>query len=102
MLYPRTVKLSKKYALVNESEMTGYKEHMTQTHRVLFLTGVITGEMDSQNLLLALDSLSHDPIRIVITSPGGDLDSTFLLYDTIRLIKSPVETIGRYCASGRL
>ena len=79
--------------------MRSYKEHTTQNHRVMFLSGVISGETDSRHLLLAMDSLSHDPITINITSPGGDLDSTFLLIDTMRLIQSPVITIGEFCAS---
>jgi len=99
MLYPRITTLIKGDMLVDDSQMVNYKEHMTQRHRMLFLSGILTGEMDAQNLLLALDTLSHDPIRIVITSPGGDLDSAFLLYDTMRMIQSPIETIGRYCAS---
>lgn len=99
MLYPRIARVGEVDKLVSESQCVGYKEHMTQEHRILFLSGVISGEMDSQNLLLALDSLSHDPIKIVITSPGGDLDTTFLFIDTMKLIQSPVITIGRYCAS---
>jgi len=55
--------------------------------------------MDAHNCLLALDDLSHDPIKLVITSVGGDLDSAFLLYDTICLTKAPIYTLGRYCAS---
>jgi len=99
MLYPRIITISKGDSLVDDTQMVGYKEHMTQNHRILFLSGVITGEMDAHNLLMALDTLSHDPIRLVITSPGGDLDSTFLFYDTMKIIQSPIETIGRYCAS---
>ena len=107
MLYPRVGKLDGQEVLVGDREMVGYKEHMPQNHRVLFLTGVIgarcsncgVGETDGHNLLMALDTLSQDPIRLVITSPGGDLDSTFHFYDTMRLIKSPIETLGRYCAS---
>ena len=96
MLYPRITKTGK---LVNEDQMVGYREHLTQEHRVMFLSGQLTGETESHNLLMAMDSLSHDPIRLVITSPGGDLDSTFLFYDTMRLVQSPIETLGRYCAS---
>ncbi len=99
MLYPRITNLQGKDVLVNEAQMVSYKEHLTQEHRILFFSGTISGEVDSQNLLLALDSLSHDPIKIVITSPGGDLDTTFLFIDTMKLIQSPVITIGRYCAS---
>ena|SRR3990167_8183068 len=99
MLYPRKTILNGKEILVEDSQMCGYKEHMTQNHRTMFLNGVISGETDSRHLLLALDSLSHDPITINITSPGGDLDSTFLFIDIMKLIKSPVITIGEYCAS---
>jgi len=99
MIYPRKTRLNGRDALVDDTQMVAYKEHMTQHHRVLFLSGMITGEMDSQNLLLTLDSLSHDPIKLVITSPGGDLDATFLFIDAMKMIQSPVITIGRYCAS---
>jgi len=99
MLYPRTDFIDGKEALVHELQMVGYKEHMFQKHRVMYLTGVITGEVDSRHLLMTLDSLSHEPIKIFITSAGGDLDSTFLFYDTIKMIESPVIIIGEYCAS---
>jgi len=107
MLYPRTARVGEKDILVNENQMISYREHMIQEHRILFLNGIIgarcancgQGETDSINLLLALNSLSHDPIKLIITSPGGDLDTTFLFIDTMKLIQSPVITIGRYCAS---
>ena len=99
LLYPRITELNGSETLVKDSEMCRYKEHMTQNHRTLFLSGIITGETDSRHLLLALDTLSQDPITIHITSPGGDLDTTFLMIDTMKLIKSPVITIGEYCAS---
>ena len=99
MLYPRIVKLNGREVLVDDGQCVGYKEHMLQEHRILFFSGQIGGEMDSHNLLMALDSLSNDPIKLIITSPGGDLDSAFLFYDTMRLVKSPIITIGRYCAS---
>ncbi len=99
MLYPRIIPLKKGNALVADTEGVGLTEHMGNCHRILFLSGLITWEMELHNLLMTLDSFSHDPIRLVITSFGGELDPTFLLYDTIKLIKSPVETLGRFCAS---
>lgn len=96
MLYPR---LTKSGELIDEGQMVSYREHLTCQHRLLFMSGTITGETESHNLLMALDSLSHDPIRLVITSSGGELDSTFLFYDTMKLIRSPVITLGRHCAS---
>ncbi len=99
MLYPRTTLVNKKETLVSDSQMVAYKEHLSCRHRLLFLSGILTGETESHNLLMAMDTLSHDPIRLVITSGGGDLDSTFLFYDTMKMLQSPVETCGRYCAS---
>lgn len=96
MLYPRQLKNGK---LVQDNQMVEYKEHMTQQHRLLFLTGIIGADYDSLNLLLALDTLSHEPIKLIITSPGGDLDATFLFYDAMKLIKSPIWTAGRFCLS---
>jgi len=99
MLYPRTIELSGIETLVDNTQMCCYREHMTREHRTLFLSGAIGGETDSRHLLLALDTLSHDPVTIQITSPGGDLDATFLFIDTMKLVKSPIITIGEYCAS---
>jgi ATP-dependent Clp protease protease subunit len=99
MLYPRLTNLQGKDILVADYEMVGFKEHMTQEYRTLYLDGVITGDSSPRQLLGALDTLSHTPIKLFITSPGGDLDTTFLFYDVMKRIKSPVITIGEYCAS---
>lgn len=96
MLYPRK---DERGRLVFDDQTVGTREHLSVNHRLLFLTGAISTETESHNLLIAFDSLNHEPIKLVLTSPGGDLDSAFLLYDTIKLIKSPVWTLGRYCAS---
>ena len=96
MLYPRLTKTGK---LVEELQMVDCEEHLLSKHRIFFLNGLIVNAVEYYAWMLALSSLSHDPIRIIITSPGGDLDSAFLLYDTMCLIKSPIETLGRYCAS---
>ena len=99
MLKPRVVKLNNKEVLVSQNQCVGYEEHLAEAYGILFLNGVIGNEFKMHNLLLALDSKLYGTLRLIITSPGGDLDSAFLLYDTIRQIKTPVETIGRYCAS---
>jgi len=96
MLYPRKTETGE---LVTDEQLVGSREHLIKEHRVFFLSGPIGGDTEAHNTLLACDSISHEPIKIVITSPGGDLDSTFLLYDTIKLLQSPVWTFGRFCAS---
>ena len=99
MLYPRTINLNDLDVLVDDSQMVSYKEHMTQEYRTLYLDGVITGDSSPRQLMGALDTLSHNPIKLFITSPGGDLDTTFLFYDVMQRIQSPIITIGDYCAS---
>uniref|UniRef100_A0A6M3LCC2 Putative protease n=1 Tax=viral metagenome TaxID=1070528 RepID=A0A6M3LCC2_9ZZZZ len=99
MLYPRVDRVGERDILVADYEMVGFKEHMTQKYRTLYLDGVISGDSSPRQLLGALDTLSHDPIKLFITSPGGDLDTTFLFYDVMKRIQSPVITIGDYCAS---
>ncbi len=96
MLYPRTTQSGQ---TVSEDEMVGFREHLNTQHRFVFLAGTIAHETDSCNLLLALDSLSHDPIKMVITSPGGSVDGAFFLYDTMKALKSPIYTLGRYTCS---
>ena len=44
--------------------------------------------------LLYLDHLSHDPIKILINSPGGHVESGDTLHDLITFIESPVAVIG--------
>lgn len=50
--------------------------------------------------LLILDSVSNDPIYLYINSPGGEVNSGFAIYDTIRFIKSEVKVVNAgLCAS---
>lgn len=103
-MYPR---IDNEGRLVGDDQVVAYREHLLCKHRTIFLAGIIGGRCldcgggstEEINLMLALGSLSSDPIRLFITSVGGDLDSAFLLYDTMRLMNAPVITVGRYCAS---
>jgi ATP-dependent Clp protease protease subunit len=50
--------------------------------------------------LLVLDSVGQGPIKIYLNSPGGEVNSGFAIFDTIRFIKSPVYIISAgLCAS---
>ncbi len=99
MLHPRVAEINREQMLVAENQMVGHREYLMHNNRILFLSGVLTGETESHNSLMALDAINNEPIKLVITSPGGDLDSSFFFYDTMRFLRSPVITVGRYCAS---
>ncbi|MDE6584175.1 MAG: ATP-dependent Clp protease proteolytic subunit [Anaeroplasmataceae bacterium] len=63
--------------------------------RIILLIGEINdqtaGVMISE--LLYLDSISHEDIDIYISSPGGAITAGLAIFDTMRFIKSKVNTI---------
>ena len=63
--------------------------------RILFIDGEINSKSASDIVakLLYLDSESNDDIIIYINSPGGEISSGFMIYDTIKFIKSDVQTV---------
>jgi ATP-dependent Clp protease, protease subunit len=44
--------------------------------------------------LLYLDHVSHEPIKIIVNSPGGHVESGDTIHDLINYIASPVAVIG--------
>ena len=64
--------------------------------RSVMLSGEINKDTanDFAVRMLVLDSESNDPITVYINSPGGDVDSGFAIYDTIRFVSSPVTLVG--------
>lgn len=98
MLYPR-LSPHKDGKPIDVDQMVSEGEHLMNKHRMVFLSGQITGSVDLIMGLLAMDSMSQDPIKLIITSPGGDLASALLAYDTLKMLKSPIHVYGRFCAS---
>lgn len=64
--------------------------------RTILVNGQVDQELAEKVMsqLLILEAENNDPIKVIITSPGGHVDSGFAIYDTMRFIKSPVITIG--------
>lgn len=63
--------------------------------RIIFLDKEINAKTASEIVtkLLYLDSENNDDITIYINSPGGEISSGLMIYDTMNLIKSDVQTI---------
>lgn len=63
--------------------------------RIIFLGTAIDEHI--ANLIVAqllyLDSENHSPISLYINSPGGVIYAGFAIYDTMKILKSPVSTI---------
>ncbi|NCI45545.1 ClpP family protease [Sediminibacterium soli] len=76
--------------------MTKKLEKMFFERRAVYLWGVVDDksarEVVSRLLLLDADK-SGEEIKFYINSPGGVVTSGMVIYDTMKLIKSPVSTI---------
>ena len=63
-------------------------------------TVIVAGQVDEKlaeraiSQLLILNAVNHDPIRVLITSQGGHVDSGFAIHDMMKFIESPVVTLG--------
>lgn len=64
-------------------------------NRILFITGYISDELASDVVatMLYLDCVEKKKISLYINSEGGDIRNVFMIYDMIKLISSPVETV---------
>jgi ATP-dependent Clp protease protease subunit len=71
--------------------------------RKIFISEAITARSAKRFIseLLALDSTNPgEPIQLYLNSPGGEVNSGFAIFDTIRFIQSPVTIINTgLCAS---
>jgi ATP-dependent Clp protease protease subunit len=70
-------------------------EHLFAARTVLVF-GEVTAELAESVTaqLLALAARSNDPIRMVINSPGGHVESGDTIHDVIRFVTPPVKILG--------
>ena len=72
-------------------------DDMLLENRIVFLIGEISYQRAAEVIMkmLYLDNLKRETeISLYINSPGGSVDDTMAIYDTIRFISSPIAT---YC-----
>jgi len=64
--------------------------------RTILLSGTVDKELAERVIrqLLILEQRGSDPIKVMIDSPGGDVDAGFAIFDMARFIKAPVWMIG--------
>ncbi|MCE1196780.1 ATP-dependent Clp protease proteolytic subunit [bacterium] len=64
--------------------------------RTILLTGEVDKDLSEKVIrhLLLLESLSSDPITVLIDSPGGDVYAGFSIFDMIRFVNAPVRIVG--------
>lgn len=70
-------------------------KHLFEARQVM-IVGQVSMDMarDVCQRLLALDHVSQEPITVIVSSPGGHVESGDMIHDTIGLIRSPVNVLG--------
>lgn len=71
-------------------------------HRAIFISEGVNSAVAKRVVanLLWLDAEAQKPITLYVNSPGGEVNSGFAIYDTMRFIKSEVKVINAgLCAS---
>ncbi|MCW0465554.1 ATP-dependent Clp protease proteolytic subunit [Xanthomonas sacchari] len=78
------------------SPSAAFLEEKAFRARTLLLFGTITDASAYQTVrqLLALDAESDAPIAMIVSSPGGHLESGDAIHDALRFISAPVDMIG--------
>ena len=64
--------------------------------RTVLVFGTVTDTLAAETVrkLLALDADSDAPITVIVSSPGGHLESGDAIHDVVRFISAPVNMVG--------
>lgn len=80
-----------------ETPETGYtvQKHLFAS-RTVMITGPINQEIARSTCaqLFAMAQVSDDPITVIVSSPGGHVESGDMIHDTIRFISPKVNIVG--------
>ena len=85
-----------------QSEPNAFLEEALFKARTILLTGGIDDKQARRvcERLLALSAASEDPILLVLSSPGGHVESGDMIHDLIKFVGAPVKVLGTgWCAS---
>ena len=73
-----------------------FLEEKAFASRTVLVFGAINDQTaaDTVRRLIALDGASHAPIDMLVSSPGGHLESGDTMHDVVKFITAPVRMIG--------
>lgn len=80
----------------NHESHTSYLEEKSFKARTLLIFGAVTESMAATitSRLIALDADSSAAITVLVSSPGGHLESGDAIHDMVRFISAPVDMVG--------
>jgi len=83
-------------AAVQPGGASTFLEEKAFRARTVLVFGTITDTLAAETVrkLLALDAESSAPITLIVSSPGGHLESGDAIHDVVRFVSSPVNMIG--------
>ena len=75
---------------------SAFLEEKAFKSRTVLIFGTITDATaaEAARRLIVLDSDSSEPIDVIVSSPGGHLESGDTIHDLIRFVRAPVRMIG--------
>lgn len=84
----------------DDKKQDGMMDRMLKA-RTILISGQIDEEAAEKAIgqLVILEMESHDPIKIIITSPGGHVDAGFAIHDMLKFGKSDIISIGAGCVA---
>ena len=79
-----------------QNEPNAFLEEALFKARTIMLTGGVDDKLARRvcERLLALDSESDKPILLVVSSPGGHVESGDMIHDMIKFVEAPVIVLG--------
>jgi ATP-dependent Clp protease protease subunit len=75
---------------------SAFLEEKAFKSRTVLIFGAITevSAAETARRLIALDADSSEPIDVIVSSPGGHLESGDTIHDLVRFVRAPVRMIG--------
>jgi ATP-dependent Clp protease protease subunit len=85
--------LNNEKSSVTESDLIAAKVFESRTVLIFGeISDTVAREVTQQ--LVTLDTASSEPITVLVSSPGGHVESGDAIHDVVRFIRSPVRMIG--------
>ncbi|MES2049434.1 MAG: ATP-dependent Clp protease proteolytic subunit [Pseudomonadota bacterium] len=80
----------------NNEERSPFLEEKAFKSRTVLVFGSINDKLaaDVSKRLIALAAASKEPITLLVSSPGGHVESGDVIHDIIRFIDAPVRVVG--------
>ncbi|BBB64260.1 ATP-dependent Clp protease proteolytic subunit 3 [Undibacterium sp. YM2] len=80
----------------NEVQRSPFLEEKAFKSRTVLVFGTINDKLAAEvsKRLIALSAESKDPITILVSSPGGHVESGDVIHDIIKFIDAPVNIVG--------